>query len=149
MLLGNDRNEHRQIFFTAWHKFLTKQPLDKLEQQLVDIIKRHPEYHKILSNPEVNLDKDYFPEFGETNPFLHMGLHQAVLEQISVDLPKGIRKIYQELVQRFGDDMEAEHCMMYSLIIGMEEAAGDLTAFDNKAYFKRMKKALRDGYWNA
>lgn len=147
MLFGADRNEYRQIYFTAWHKFLSEQPLEPLEQQIVDIIKRHPEFHKILSEPEINLDKEYFPELGETNPFLHLALHQAVLDQISVDLPKGIRKMYQDLTLRFGDDLTAEHCMMYSLIIGMNDAGGDLQKFDNDAYFERMKKALRDGYW--
>jgi hypothetical protein len=35
----------------------------------------------VLEDPDRYQDKDYRPEMGDTNPFLHMGAHIAVKEQ--------------------------------------------------------------------
>jgi hypothetical protein len=126
---------------------MTQQLLEPLEKQLVEVIKKHPEYQAILTQPEKYKDKEYLPELGEINPFFHLSLHQAVFEQVSVNLPKGIRKLYQELIIRLGDPHEAEHCMMSSLAIGLYDAKNNFLPFDNQAYVKRIKKALRNGYW--
>ena len=147
MLFGEDRKEYRKIFFDAWRKFTTQQPLEPVEKQLVEIIKKHPEYQTILSQPEKYSDKEYLPELGETNPFLHLSLHQAVLDQVRINLPQGIRKLYQELIIRFGDSHEAEHCMMNSLAIGLYDSQSSSLPFDNQTYLQRIKKALQDGYW--
>jgi hypothetical protein len=146
-MLFEDREQTRNIFFEVWQKFTEHQPLEPLEQQLLEIIKRHPEYHATLAHPEKYRDKDYFPEVGEVNPFLHLSLHQAVLDQVRTDLPKGIRRLYQELIACFEDAHEAEHCMMNSLAIGIFDASKNNKPFNDKAYLKRIKKALRDGHW--
>ncbi|WP_204318325.1 DUF1841 family protein [Serratia marcescens] len=44
-------------------------------------------------------------ELGETNPFLHMGLHLAVREQVATDRPQGIRTVYTKLIEKYQDPM--------------------------------------------
>jgi hypothetical protein len=112
MIFDNDRTKLRMPFFETWRKMQTQENLEPLEQQLAAIILQHPEYHAILSNPTVNLEKDYWPELGETNPFLHMALHQAIYEQISTNRPLGITAVYKMLCKQSGNPHSTEHQMV-------------------------------------
>ncbi len=112
MLFDNDRTKLRAPFFDTWQKMQNKEVLEPLEQQLATIILQHPEYHAILANPAANLAKDYWPELGEANPFLHMALHQAIYEQISTNRPQGIMAIYKLLCETSGNPHDIEHQMV-------------------------------------
>ena len=72
-------------------------------------------YHPVLMAEERHLERDYLPEVGETNPFLHMGMHIALKEQVSTDRPPGVRACYRALLHTLGDPHEAEHRMMECL----------------------------------
>jgi hypothetical protein len=112
MLYSNDRQTLRQFYAQSWRDFLDKKPLEPLAQQVVQVIGEHPEYQSMIEcNSEV-LARDYLPDAGETNPFLHMGLHLAIREQVSLDRPPGIRRCFQTLQRHLSDALEAEHHMM-------------------------------------
>ncbi len=49
----------------------------------------HPEYHPVLDDPERYRTGNTRPKAGETNPFLHMSMHLAIEEQLSIDQPAG------------------------------------------------------------
>lgn len=87
-----------------------------MESMAVEVIALHPEYHAMLNDRDHYLesfrDRDYPPEFGETNPFLHLGMHIAIREQISIDQPAGVRGHHQTLIGRQGSVHDAEHEMM-------------------------------------
>jgi len=112
MIFDNDRTKLRVPFFETWRKMQAKESLEPLEQQLAAIILQHPEYHGILADKAANLEKDYWPELGETNPFLHMALHQALYDQISNNRPAGIIGIYKTLCEQSGDPHTTEHQMV-------------------------------------
>ena len=44
---------------------------------------------------------------GDTNPFLHMGMHIAIKEQLSIDQPIGIRKRFERLLKKTGNEHDA------------------------------------------
>lgn len=90
-----------------------QQPLSALENQIAQVINEHPEYHDIFNKKQI--ERDYFVEQGETNPYLHMGLHIAIHEQIATDRPAGIRPLYQQLQTFFRSAHDAEHQMMECL----------------------------------
>lgn len=113
-MFGQNRQELRQFFFDVWSKMQTGQPLTGLEQVLAQIIDMHPEYHQLLASPD-KLDQDFSVEAGQSNPFLHMGLHISLHEQISTDRPPGIRSLYQQLLARFDHQHDCEHAMMECL----------------------------------
>jgi len=113
-MFGQNRQQLRQMYHDVWQKNQTNEPLSALESMLAQVISEHPEYHKIFNN-EASLEQEYFVEDGQTNPFLHMGLHISLHEQISTDRPTGIRKTYQKLQTKFGDTHETEHRMMECL----------------------------------
>jgi len=115
MLYSQDRNQLRMVFFQVWEKQQTGQTLDAMETILANIIKMHPEYHALLSKQDQNLEKDYHPDMGETNPFLHLSMHIAIHEQLSIDQPAGIQDAYQQLQLKLKDAHEVEHIIMECL----------------------------------
>jgi hypothetical protein len=129
-----DRQQSRQLFFSAWKKFQDKMPLQPIESLVVDIIQLHPEYHTMLANSESNVDTDYFPEMGQTNPFLHLGLHIAIREQLSINQPFGIKDHYQRLLHKHQDAHTVEHLIMECLAQAIWEAQRNKSFPDNESY---------------
>ena len=83
-----DRKKQREFLVNSWQKYTSNKPLDPLEEQLVSVIKIHPEYHDLIGN----IESEYFPDQGEVNPFLHINLHLALRDQLSINQPKGIKR---------------------------------------------------------
>jgi hypothetical protein len=105
-LFNPSRDQVRDTFFDTWRKYRAGEPLSGIEALAVDVILAHPEYHAILADPERSRERDYVDE---GNPFLHMSLHVALEEQLSIDQPPGIARHFATLVQRFGDRHQALH----------------------------------------
>jgi len=142
MLYGQDRNQLRRFYLQAWQKRQTGQPMEPLEQMVSAIIEQHPEYQPALSDADKALGREYLPEDGETNPFLHLGLHIAIQEQLQADRPAGIRAAYQNLVQRLGDPHSAEHQMMDCLGEALWRAQRDGRPPDESAYLDCVRRQL-------
>ena len=79
------------------------------------LIALHPEYHALLEAPERHLDRDWRPESGDVNPFLHLSLHLAVAEQLAIDQPPGIRAQFERLRAARGDEHAALHAVLECL----------------------------------
>jgi hypothetical protein len=109
------RDEARRFLIGAWAKFRAREPLSGLEQIAAQLIALHPEYHPILEAPERNLDRDWRPEGGEANPFLHLSLHLAVAEQLAIDQPQGIRAEFDRIRAARGDEHDALHAVLECL----------------------------------
>ena len=111
-LFNPTREQVRDFFFDAWQKFGRQAPLTALEAMAVEIMNAHPEYHTLLSQRDKYVDRDYLPEHGDVNPFLHMSMHLSVREQVSIDQPPGVEAAFTRLGTKFGNQMDAEHAMM-------------------------------------
>lgn len=109
------RDQARQFLFDAWAKFNANTPLTDLEKIAVEVITMHPEYHAILNQPERYLDQQYFPEHGETNPFLHLNLHLSVIEQTKINQPIGIKTSYEKLLNHAQEPHAAQHILLECL----------------------------------
>jgi len=109
------RDEARRFLFDAWRKHRAGLPASPLERQAAGLIAIHPEYHAMLDAPEQHLDRDYVPEGGAVNPFLHLSLHLAVAEQIAIDQPPGIRAEFERLQSARGDAHAALHAILECL----------------------------------
>jgi len=142
MIFSNDRNQLRQMYINAWRKRGAKLALEPLEAQIAAVIERHPEYHKLFQKPDKALTKDFSPELGETNPFLHMGMHLAIQEQVSIDRPPGVKAVYVALLQKLGDAHETEHCMAECLAELIWKSQRDKTQPDLNAYVVELQALL-------
>jgi len=136
MIFGQDRHELRKAYADAWRKHVKGLPLSPLEAQISDIIAQHTEYHDAVTG---DLDTDYTPEAGQTNPFLHMGLHLGIREQVATDRPTGVAKLYEALVTKMGDRHAAEHQMIECLAESLWEAQSQNRAPDEERYLERLR----------
>ncbi|HEX6137784.1 MAG TPA: DUF1841 family protein [Casimicrobiaceae bacterium] len=109
------RDEARRFLIDAWRMHRAGEPLSGLEQTAARLIAMHPEYHAVLEAPRVHLERDYQPEQGEINPFLHLSLHLAVAEQLSIDQPAGIVAQFERLRTARGDAHAALHALVECL----------------------------------
>ena len=109
------REQLRQTYADAWRKHLAGSPLTPLESMITDVIGRHPEYQGIVSDPRAAAAFEASIWGGNENPFLHMGLHLAVRDQVSIDRPPGVSELLRRLQARHGDLHRAEHVLMEAL----------------------------------
>ena len=116
--------------------------MEALEQLIAAIAVQHPEYHEILSKQDSNLDKDFTPEMGQTNPFLHMAMHISIQEQLGTQRPAGIIELYQALLSQFGDPHEVEHQMMECLGQMIWQAQRDNTVPNDETYLECLRNLL-------
>jgi len=137
---GQNREQLRQMYLSSWRKYTEHRPLEPLEAQVAAVIAEHPEYVPLLESGPRALASDYTPEGGRENPFLHMGLHLAIREQVATDLPPGIAQIHQALSRRLRDPHAAEHAMLERLAETMWEAQRSGGAPDEQRYLERLRE---------
>ena len=135
-MFTSDRSKQRQYLKQAWEKYTRQDQLEPLELQLAKIVEKHPEYHDLIKN----LDSEYFPEQGNTNPFLHINLHLTLQDQLTMDQPKGIRGIHNRLLVKIKDEHEVEHMMMEHIAEMIFNAQKNNTAFDLDGYIIALKE---------
>lgn len=140
-MYGTDRARLREVFFNAWRRHRAGQPLEGIERLVIEVARRHPEYQRLLEDPDAQTDRDYNPALGETNPFLHLGMHIAIEEQLSIDQPRGVREHYERLKLRLADEHAAQHVMMECLSEMLWQAQRDNTAPDVSRYLECLNDA--------
>lgn len=140
-MFSQNRQQLRKMYHDTWQKKLANESLSALESMVAQVISEHPEYHSIF-NSDASLEQEYFVEHGETNPFLHMGLHISLHEQISTDRPFGIRDIYQQLQAKFGNAHDTEHQMMECLTESLWLAQRNNQAPSESDYLVALQKLL-------
>ena len=133
-LFNPSRDEVREFFFDAWAKFKAAQTLTDLEKIGLSVMLMHPEYHAILDAPAQFKHQSYYPELGETNPFLHMSLHLSILEQISINQPIGITSIYEQLKIKHQAEHDAQHEILECLAESIWHAQHNNTGLDAGYY---------------
>lgn len=114
-MFSPSRDEARRFLTDAWRKYRASAPLTDLEKIAAGLIALHPEYHETFEHPERFADRDYAPEAGDVNPFLHLSLHLAVAEQLAIDQPPGLRAQFERLRDVHGDEHAALHDVLECL----------------------------------
>lgn len=136
------REQARQLFFDAWSKYRQREILSGIESIALEVILLHPEYYGILDDADRCLDKDYLPEMGDTNPFLHMSMHVAIKEQLSINQPIGICERFARLQEVTGSEHAATHQMMECLAEMIWQAQRNQSAPDAAIYFECLDRQL-------
>jgi hypothetical protein len=136
------RDQVRQFFFDAWRKYRRQEALQALEAMAIDIISLHPEYHIVLDDPERYREQEYFPEMGETNPFLHMSMHLSLEEQLSIDQPRGVKAEFDRLLASHGSRHDASHKAIECLAEMIWRAQRDGAPPDAGGYLECLKRQV-------
>jgi hypothetical protein len=137
-MFNPSRDQVREFFIEIWRKHRLNEVLTPLESMALDWIIEHPEYHPDFERLDA-MTAEYPPEQGRTNPFLHLSMHLAIAEQLSIDHPPGIRAAYQKLVQR-GNAHQAAHEIMECLGQVVWEAQRLGTPLDSDAYIELIQR---------
>ncbi|AOV17624.1 hypothetical protein BJI67_11635 [Acidihalobacter aeolianus] len=135
-MFGNDRGQIRRYYLDIWQRHCRGEPLDALGVQIAGVIEEHPEYHAMLASGEDMLDRDFTPEEGTSNPFLHMGMHLAIREQVATDRPVGLAGAHRRLSLHLGGTHAAEHALMECLGTALWEAQRSGKPPDELAYLE-------------
>lgn len=141
-LFNPSRDEVRAFFFDAWAKYAQHLALTDLEKIGLSVMHMHPEYHAILNAPAQFKHQAYYPEMGETNPFLHMSLHVSILEQISINQPTGIAVIYEQLKVKHQNEHDALHDMLECLGETIWQAQRNNVALDTNKYVQLLQQKV-------
>jgi hypothetical protein len=131
------------MYAEAWRKRREHLPTEPLEDQIAAVIEQHPEYQPTFDDGEAAIERDYSPEDAQSNPFLHMGMHLAVREQVATDRPAGIRSIHGRLAIALGSQHEAEHRMIDCLGETLWNSQRSGTAPDERAYLEALQQLTR------
>jgi hypothetical protein len=133
------RDQIRQVYLEVWTKLQNGSVLEPMEHLIAQVIELHPEYHTLLQQGESAQQAEFTPESGQSNPFLHMGMHIALQEQTGTDRPAGIKSIHQKLCLRMGQH-DAEHAMMECLGEALWHAQRAGTAPNEQAYLECLQR---------
>jgi len=135
---GMSRDQLREMYRASWRRFKQQHTLSPVDKQIVAVISEHPEYHVIVESLAADL-ANYSPRSGQLNPWLHMGLHLAVREQVATNRPSGIAQVHAKLAAKAGSAHEAEHQMLEALAEALWEAQRGGKPPDENAYLERLR----------
>lgn len=142
-MFSSDRQQHREMFATSWRKYRNDEALTPLEKQIADVVAEHPEYHEIIDDTESIEWREFTVEAGMSNPFLHMGLHLGLREQVGTDRPAGIKSICRSLlIKHSGEGHQVEHLMMECLAESLWQAQRSQQMPDEQAYMEALHRLL-------
>jgi hypothetical protein len=141
---SHTREQLRQTYADAWRKYLARSPLTRLEAMISDVIGAHPEYQALMSDAQAAIAFEPHPAGDAENPFLHMGLHLAVRDQVSIDRPPGVRELHRRLQAQHGDYHRAEHALMEALGETLWQAQRAGQTPDEGQYLARVRRHLED-----
>ena len=136
---GSSRDDLRRRYYAAWQRRRERLPLEALDAAIADVIELHPEYQPLFETPDA-LHEAFSVEQGRTNPFLHMGLHLGLREQLATKRPPGIDAVHARLTRRKGSVHDAEHAMIDVLATILWEAQRAGRAPDEQDYLARLNR---------
>ncbi len=144
-MFNPSRDQVRRFFFEAWGRYRAGQPVEGAARTALEVMLLHPEYHALLDDPGRNLDRDWGPDSGEANPFLHLSLHLAIEEQLSIGQPFGIREAFEALAGATRDEHEARHALLDCLGETVWRAQREGGAPDAQAYLDCVRRRAGTG----
>ena len=134
------QHEVRRFFCAVWRKMQDQAPVTPLEAIAADWIGQHPEYHALLEDAEQAVATHFDAASGAGNPFLHLSMHLAISEQVSIDQPPGIRSAHDALSQRLGSAHSAAHEVMECLGEVLWRAQRQAAPPDGEAYLECLRR---------
>ncbi len=139
-MFNPSRDQARGFLIDAWRKRREGLPATPLETLAADLVALHAEYHVLLEAPDA-LNREWTPEQGETNPFLHLSLHLAVEEQLSIDQPPGIRAAFDRLAAT-RERHDALHAVLDCLGETVWRAQREQAPPDGEAYLDCIRRRI-------
>ncbi len=138
-MFNPSREQARTFLAESWRKRRDRLPATPLEIIAGDIVALHPEYHALLEAKDPSLQREWSPDTGDTNPFLHLSLHLAIEEQLSIDQPPGIAAVFNRLLAQQGERHKALHVVLDCLAETLWRSQRDQAPLDGAGYLERLQ----------
>jgi hypothetical protein len=142
-MFSPDRNDVRKFFAEAWQKHRSRAPLSALDCMAVDIVIAHPEYQQGLASGELAVQSEFSAETGVMNPFLHLSLHLAIEEQLSIDQPRGLRAAFERIEAKSRDRHAALHAVLECLGETVWRSQREGKPLDAEAYLACVRRRCK------
>ena len=139
-MFSPSQQDSRRFFVEAWAKRRDGMPATPLETMAADWIAEHPEHHDEFADVDTALAATYDGSDGRSNPFLHLSMHLAISEQVSIDQPAGIRQAIELLAARRGSRHDAQHEVMECLGQMLFDAQSRRQPPDGDAYIDCVRR---------
>ena len=139
-MFNPSQDEVRRFFCEVYRKHCGRLPLTPLESIAAHWVDQHPEYHAVLSDEPAALAAQFDAAGAQGNPFLHLSMHLAISEQLSIDQPPGIRSAWERLASTLGNEHGAAHEVMECLGEVMWTAQRSGAAPDGQAYVECLRR---------
>ena len=140
-MLSTNRDTYRRIFVETWRKARAGEALEPLERQIAEVVGQHPEYQELLAGADAVMDMQVQIAPGQTNPFLHMALHLALSDQLSLGRPSGLRELYRDLAAACIDRHALEHRFMDCLAAALWKSQHDQSPLDEAEYLDCVRRS--------
>ena len=142
-MFNPSRDQVRGFFIDTWRKHTEGTVLVGLEPVAVDVLSLHPEYHALLllGDAAGTLHREWTPEDGAVNPFLHLSMHLAIEEQLAIDQPRGIVAAFATLMARTRDRHAAVHAALECLGEMLWRSQRDNAPPDGEAYLECVRRS--------
>ena len=142
-MFNPSRDQVREFFINTWRKHRSHELLSPLEAMALGWIEQHPEYHETIESPEA-MSREFNVEEGRSNPFLHLSMHLAIAEQLSIDHPRGIKQAFDAMASgSSGHDAAHEIMECLGQVVWESQRLG--TPLDSDAYIDLVRRrASRD-----
>ncbi len=138
-----DPSQHdvRRFFCGVYRKWRDREPLTPLEGIAADWVAEHPQYHQLLTDESLAIESKFDAASGQGNPFLHLSMHLAIAEQISIDQPPGIRAITERMAASLGSMHAVAHEVMECLGQVLWHAQRSGLPPDGQAYLECLERS--------
>lgn len=152
----NLSSEQVHLFFQdVWKKANTSNVLSPLEVMTFSIMQQHVEFYDLyFQDTKTALKENFFLNTRKDgylleqqhkqadNPYLHLSLHLAVHEQISINQPIGIVPLFENLVKRLDSVHQANHEIIFCLIKEIKRAQINTSQLDSALYLQNIKQRV-------
>ena len=138
-----DRAQNRKLFHMLWERAQNDDfaGLDDEQRRIAEALKLHAdEYHNVFEFSDVVPDREFDPQKGEVNPFLHISIHAAVQAQLEAKDPIEVLQFYNAMRKKKCSHHDALHLILTILAPLMFRTMKSLMPFDNNRYLSLLKK---------
>ncbi|MEK7249331.1 MAG: DUF1841 family protein [Bacteroidota bacterium] len=143
--MSSDPMEHelqrfsRLNIFDLWTRVKLGETLEGEDKAFGDLLMQHKEYYSTWDAADKLMDKEYDTET-EVNPFAHLALDAAVVNQLDNANPPQVKETYERLTLQGASHLAAIHSIAYELATEIWQAGHDRKPFNTERYARQLRR---------
>jgi len=136
------RGALRRHFAAIWQKLKNHEPLEGEDKVYADLMQQHAVYHNTWEFADELEGHEYDTET-DVNPFVHIAFDAVIVNQVTLDEPRGIKNIYSRLRLKGLDHLDALHEMAGVFVTEFYEISRGRIPYSDERYLRELRKLVR------